>query len=79
MPVLKELSEKYPLVLVSNFYGNVETVLKDFGIDTYFKEIIESAVVGVRNRIRRFSVSAWRLSVACRRKQSWSAIASVRI
>ena len=47
MPVLKELSEKYPLVLVSNFYGNVETVLKDFGIDTYFKEIIESAVVGV--------------------------------
>ncbi len=48
VPVLKELSEKYPLVLVSNFYGNVETVLKDFGIDTYFKEIIESAVVGVR-------------------------------
>lgn len=47
-PVLDALSKKYPMVLVSNFYGNIETVLKDFGIDGYFKKIIESAVVGVR-------------------------------
>ena len=47
-PVLEELSKKYPIVLVSNFYGNVSTVLKDFGIEGYFKKIIESAVVGVR-------------------------------
>lgn len=47
-PVLKELEKKYPLVLVSNFYGNVEAVLKDFGIRDYFRKIIESAVVGVR-------------------------------
>lgn len=47
-PVLEALSKKYPMVLVSNFYGNVETVLKDFGIDSYFKKVIESAVVGVR-------------------------------
>ena len=47
-PVLEALSKKYPMVLVSNFYGNVETVLKDFGIDKYFKKVIESAVVGVR-------------------------------
>lgn len=47
-PVLKTLAARYPMVLVSNFYGNVETVLKDFGIDGYFKKIIESAVVGVR-------------------------------
>ncbi len=47
-PVLDALSKKYPMVLVSNFYGNVETVLKDFGIDSYFKKVIESAVVGVR-------------------------------
>lgn len=47
-PMLEELKNKYPLVLVSNFYGNVETVLKDFGLDSYFKKIIESAVVGVR-------------------------------
>jgi putative hydrolase of the HAD superfamily len=47
-PVLDALSRRYPMVLVSNFYGNVETVLKDFGIDGYFKKVIESAVVGVR-------------------------------
>jgi len=47
-PVLKKLSEKYPLVMVSNFYGNLSTVLKDFGIDIYFTKVIESAVEGVR-------------------------------
>lgn len=47
-PVLAKLSEHFPMVLVSNFYGNIATVLKDFGIDGYFKKIIESAVVGVR-------------------------------
>lgn len=47
-PVLETLMKKYPLVLVSNFYGNIENVLKDFGIDGCFKKIIESAVVGVR-------------------------------
>ena len=36
------------MVLVSNFYGNVETVLADFDVRRYFKQIIESAVVGVR-------------------------------
>lgn len=38
----------YPMVLVSNFYGNILQVLKDAGIDHYFNRIIESAVVGVR-------------------------------
>lgn len=47
-PVLKKLSESFKLVLVSNFYGNIETVLKDFGIDSFFSKIVESAVVGVR-------------------------------
>lgn len=45
---LETLSKKYPLVLVSNFYGNIETVLADFGILSYFKKVIESAKVGVR-------------------------------
>ena len=48
IPVLKTLAEKYPLVLVSNFYGNIEKVLDTYGIRTYFRKIIESAVVGVR-------------------------------
>lgn len=47
-PVLQRLSERYPMVLVSNFYGNVETVLADFDLTRYFRDIIESAVVGVR-------------------------------
>ncbi|MDE6416040.1 MAG: HAD family hydrolase [Duncaniella sp.] len=47
-PVLEALSKKFPLVLVSNFYGNVEAVLKDFDLRKYFNDIIESAVVGVR-------------------------------
>ena len=48
MPILDRLFEKYPMVLVSNFYGNIEAVLKDFGLQKYFIEIVESAVVGVR-------------------------------
>lgn len=47
-PVLEKLSCKYPMVLVSNFYGNVEAVLKDFDLHRYFQTIVESAVVGVR-------------------------------
>ena len=47
-PVLERLHEKYPMVLVSNFYGNVSSVLSDFGLLQYFDKIIESAVVGVR-------------------------------
>ena len=47
--VLEHLKQAgYPMVLVSNFYGNINQVLKDAEIDGYFKEVIESAVVGVR-------------------------------
>ena len=47
-PVLDALYARFPMVLVSNFYGNVEAVLEDFGLRHYFRAIIESAVVGVR-------------------------------
>ena len=47
-PVVEQLSSEYKLVRVSNFYGNIETVLKDFGLYDYFSGIIESSVVGVR-------------------------------
>ena len=47
--VLEHLRQAgYPMVLVSNFYGNINQVLKDAGIDGYFQQVIESAVVGVR-------------------------------
>ena len=46
--VLLTLKQDYPLVLVSNFYGNIHTVLQEFGLDTLFCDVIESAVVGIR-------------------------------
>lgn len=47
-PVIQQLAERYRLVLVSNFYGNIQTILQDFGLSDYFVHVIESAVVGVR-------------------------------
>lgn len=46
--VLLQLRERYPMVLVSNFYGNIATVLREFRLDGIFHTIVESAVVGVR-------------------------------
>ena len=46
--VLLQLKQQYPMVLVSNFYGNIATVLQEFKLDGIFDKIIESAVVGVR-------------------------------
>lgn len=46
--VIEELSIRYPIVLVTNFYGNMPTVLKEFNLSGYFKEIVESSVVGLR-------------------------------
>lgn len=44
--VLQQL--QLPKVLVSNFYGNIATVLHEYGLDGIFETIVESAVVGVR-------------------------------
>ena len=59
-PILQRLSKRYPMVLVSNFYGNIHTVLDDFQLP-FFREVIESAVVGVRKpdpRIFQLGVEA---------------------
>ncbi|MFD2556469.1 HAD family hydrolase [Sphingobacterium tabacisoli] len=45
---LKALYGSIPMVIVSNFYGNLQAVLRDFNIDQYFDTVIESAVVGLR-------------------------------
>ncbi|MDR1499867.1 MAG: HAD family hydrolase [Tannerellaceae bacterium] len=47
-PVLKALYERYPLFLVTNFYGNIHAVLDDFRIREFFGGVVESAVVGIR-------------------------------
>jgi FMN phosphatase YigB (HAD superfamily) len=48
IPALAGLAKDYPIVMVSNFYGNIKNVLQDFGIGDYFHSVVESAVVGVR-------------------------------
>lgn len=62
--VLEELAKKFPLVLVSNFYGNISTVLREFGLDHLFGDIIESAVVGIRKPDARiFALGVERLGL----------------
>ncbi len=59
--VLSQLRPKYRMVLVSNFYGNIEAILRDFELAAYFDAVIESAVVGVRKpdpEIYRLGVKA---------------------
>ena len=59
--VLAVLRPKYRMVMVSNFYGNIEVILRDFGLAPYFDAVIESAVVGVRKpdpEIYRLGVKA---------------------
>lgn len=46
--VLLVLKRRFPMVLVSNFYGNISTVLAEMGLDGIFKDVVESAVVGIR-------------------------------
>lgn len=45
--VLETLSERYRLVLVTNFYGNIGAILRAYRLP-YFRHVVESAVVGVR-------------------------------
>ena len=46
--VFGDYVKKGKTILVSNFYGNVNAVLSQFGLDDSFSQVIESAVVGVR-------------------------------
>ena len=46
--IVQKLAERYPMVLVTNFYGNMPVVLEEFGLTKYFNSIIESSVVGLR-------------------------------
>jgi putative hydrolase of the HAD superfamily len=45
---LNVLKERYPMIIVSNFYGNLRTVLNEFKLTDYFRQVIESAEAGVR-------------------------------
>ena len=63
--VLERLHQQgCPMVLVSNFYGNIETVLGEFGLSQYFIEVIESAQVGIRKPDPRI----WQLGIEALQK-----------
>lgn len=65
--VLTKINAGHPMVLVSNFYGNIGVVLKEFGLDKLFRQIIESAVVSIRKpdpRIFTLGVEALKLNSA---------------
>ena len=58
-PALERI--QLPMVLVTNFYGNMHTVLQEFSLSHLFKDVIESSVVGVRKpdpQIFRLGVAA---------------------
>ncbi len=59
--VLLRLRQRFPLVLVTNFYGNMPVVLQEFGFGGLFLSVIESSVVGIRKpdpRLFRMGVEA---------------------
>ncbi len=45
-PVLDRLSRRFRLGVVSNFYGNLDSVLASEGLDRYFGAVADSGVVG---------------------------------
>jgi putative hydrolase of the HAD superfamily len=45
-PVLKMLSERFRLGIVSNFYGNLEAVCESAGLCNFFKVMVDSCCVG---------------------------------
>lgn len=57
-PVLALLSQRYPLLLVSNYYGNLKKVVSDLKIASYLVSLTDSTVEGVRKPDPRL----WKLS-----------------
>lgn len=48
IPILEQLKQTYQLAMVTNYYGNVETVLKEFNLIEQFSVIVESQKKGIR-------------------------------
>jgi HAD superfamily hydrolase (TIGR01509 family) len=46
-PLLEELSARYRLGIVSNFYGNLEFLCEEIGYDDLFDTVVDSARIGV--------------------------------
>lgn len=46
--LIKELHEHHRIAIVSNFYGNIHTILKEYEFHDYIDTIVESAKEGIR-------------------------------
>lgn len=46
--LLENLKQQYSLGIISNYYGNLETVLQELSLKKYFSSVIDSAKLGVR-------------------------------
>lgn len=51
---LRNLSRKYTLGVISNFYGNLIQVLKEFDIYEFFRLVMDSEITGIRKPDPRF-------------------------
>lgn len=69
--ILKDLKQCYKLIMVSNFYGNLTTVLNEYNLANFFDDVVESAVVGVRKP----DPQIWSLGVKAAGTSSRSCIA----
>lgn len=58
-PVLELLSQRYPLLLVSNYYGNLEKVATDLCIAPCFLSLTDSTIEG----IRKPDAALWQLAI----------------
>lgn len=45
---LSHLASRYPIAIVSNFYGNIRTVLTDFGLMPCISAVVDSTEAGIR-------------------------------
>lgn len=63
--VLSKLYEQHPMAVVTNFYGNIRTVLREFHFDKFFNDVIESCEVGIRKPDPRiWTIGVERLGLA---------------
>lgn len=63
--ILMTLKEHATLGLVSNFYGNLPVVLREFGLSDCFSCVVESAAVGVRKPDTRiFTIAVEQLGMS---------------
>lgn len=46
--VFERIKDKYKPALVSNYYGNINTILKEYKIEDYFEIVIDSTEIGIR-------------------------------